>query len=233
MPLFQGFTGYNAPTSAMPGARATSATASSPAPSAQTRAGASFAKAAEDVVLGGLILVLIAPLMALIAVAIKLTSRGPVLFSQERHGLDGVPIRVLKFRTMRLPTVAEGFTQAHPGDARITPLGRLLRNTSLDELPQFINVLRGDMSIVGPRPHPIALNDQYAAEIPELMDRHAVKPGITGLAQIGGARGQTIDADAMRRRVKLDLEYVRRTSVWLDLRIIAMTVVMGFFNRQP
>jgi exopolysaccharide biosynthesis polyprenyl glycosylphosphotransferase len=128
---------------------------------------------------------------------------------------------------------AEVFVQAQHGDARITPLGRFLRNTSLDELPQFINVVRGEMSIVGPRPHAVAHNVQFSENIPYLMDRHRMKPGITGLAQISGARGATNTIEDMRRRVLLDLHYARDWSLWLDLRIIALTILKGFINHQP
>jgi len=277
-------------------------------------------KALEDRLLGALILVAISPLMALIAAAIKSSSRGPVLFAQERHGLGGRVIRVFKFRSMYhgapatpniatpdhagaldpsaaahaaavavthtrareavrtpLPTAAarsddpeqgtavirrrtresptplaqpvmrddsgcqpavgdltpDDFRQAVSDDPRITPLGRFLRRTSLDELPQFVNVVRGEMSIVGPRPHAVRHNEQYRDAIQELMRRHYVKPGITGLAQINGARGETRTVRDMRRRVHFDLDYIRRWSVWLDLWIIWRTILVGFLNRQP
>lgn len=199
--------------------------------------GAENAKWVEDKIVAlGALLVLGLP-MLLIALAIKLTSPGPVLFVQERQGRWGRAIRVFKFRTMRSDTVQEvttgRFRQASQGDARITPLGRFLRNTSLDELPQFLNVLRGDMSVVGPRPHVRALNRRFATDIGELMRRHYVKPGITGLAQISGARGETRTVDDMRRRVALDLEYLRRWSLWLDLTIIVRTFFAGWINRHP
>jgi exopolysaccharide biosynthesis polyprenyl glycosylphosphotransferase len=268
----------------------------------------------EDKVIGSIILVMLAPLMALIAVVIKCTSSGPVFFVQERHGLGGQTIRVLKFRSMYfgssskvtassqasaleprksarmvlLATEAVGalvtnpdsigalgsaldlsivsswlvplrgpikyqsepatpippsrpcgdllpddFKQACANDRRITPIGRFLRRTSLDEIPQFINVLRGDMSIVGPRPHAIRHNQQYTGEIKMLMRRHFVKPGITGLAQMRGARGETRSVDDMRRRVEFDLEYIRTWSLWLDLKLIFTTAFLGFLNRQP
>jgi putative colanic acid biosynthesis UDP-glucose lipid carrier transferase len=125
------------------------------------------------------------------------------------------------------------FRQVEQGDPRITPLGRFLRNTSLDETPQFLNVLLGDMSVVGPRPHPFALNKRFASELGELMRRHYVKPGITGLAQISGARGETRTVEDMRRRINLDLEYLRTWSLWLDVTIILRTFVGGWINRQP
>jgi putative colanic acid biosynthesis UDP-glucose lipid carrier transferase len=214
--------------------------------------GARLIKATEDRVLSALILVGIAPLMVVIALAIRCVSPGPVLFVQERHGRGGRIIRVLKFRSMHPhappspPTPAEvpaqsgearpdseTFRQATADDPRIFPLGRFLRRTSLDELPQFINVLRGEMSIVGPRPHAVQHNAQFSGDIAELMRRHYVKPGITGLAQINGARGETRTVADMRRRIELDLYYIRNWSLWLDLRIIALTAVRGFYNREP
>lgn len=201
-------------------------------------AGAELAKWIEDKVVALVALALIGWLMLLIALAIKLTSPGPVLFVQERQGRWGRSIRVLKFRTMRRDVCSQDITtgrfrQVEQGDPRITPLGRFLRNTSLDELPQFLNVLRGDMSVVGPRPHPFALNKRFANDIGELMRRHYVKPGITGLAQISGARGETRTIEDMRRRINLDLEYLRTWSLWLDILIIARTFVGGWINRQP
>lgn len=192
----------------------------------------------EDKTVALAALAVIALPMLLIAAAIKLTSPGPVFFVQERHGRYGRLIRVRKFRTMRSDAAGDevttgSFRQAAKGDPRITPLGRFLRNTSLDELPQFLNVLFGDMSVVGPRPHVPALNRRYAGEIGEMMRRHYVKPGITGLAQISGARGETRTTEDMRRRVNYDLEYLRRWSLWLDLKIIAYTVLFGWLNRHP
>jgi putative colanic acid biosynthesis UDP-glucose lipid carrier transferase len=192
----------------------------------------------EDKVVAIVALALIGWLMLLIAIAIKLTSPGPVLFVQERQGRWGRSIRVFKFRTMRRDVCSQDITtgrfrQVEQGDPRITPLGRFLRNTSLDETPQFLNVLLGDMSVVGPRPHPFALNKRFASELGELMRRHYVKPGITGLAQISGARGETRTVEDMRRRINLDLEYLRTWSLWLDVTIILRTFVGGWINRQP
>lgn len=260
--------------------------------------GQRLVKQLEDLILGSLILVIISLPMLLIALVVKLTSRGPVLFAQERHGLGGKVIRVYKFRSMYADTAADpvstnarasdpvrpsvpeyepgeadlgyetpgsglahvvgshsgsrpghgssgmrrrqvsditpdDFRQAQDNDPRITPFGRFLRRTSLDELPQFINVVRGDMSIVGPRPHAIRHNEQYRDSILDLMRRHYVKPGITGLAQIRGARGETRTVRDMRRRVHFDLDYIRRWSLLLDLWIIWRTLWVGFFNRQP
>jgi Undecaprenyl-phosphate glucose phosphotransferase len=190
-------------------------------------------KAVEDRILAALILVLISPLLAAIALAVKLTSNGPVLFRQKRHGLDGQVIEVWKFRSMRLHQEAAGqVTQATKHDARITPLGRFLRRTSLDELPQFFNVLQGTMSIVGPRPHATAHNHQYKTQVQLYMQRHRVKPGITGWAQVNGLRGETDTLDKMQRRVEADLFYMQNWSLLLDLRIIVTTVVKGFIGRN-
>ena len=182
-----------------------------------------WAKRLEDVVLSILILLAAAIPMLLIASAVRLTSRGPVLFRQRRYGLDGREITIWKFRTMTVAEDGDDVMQARRADDRVTPLGAFLRRTSLDELPQFVNVLRGDMSIVGPRPHAIAHNEAYRGLIPGYMLRHKVKPGITGWAQVNGWRGETDTLDKMERRVQLDLWYIRNWSLWLDLRIIAKT----------
>jgi exopolysaccharide biosynthesis polyprenyl glycosylphosphotransferase len=200
--------------------------------------GAECLKWIEDKIVAVVALAILGLPMLLIALAIKISSPGPALFVQERQGRWGRAIRVFKFRTMRADQCTQDvttgrFRQAGQGDARITPLGRFLRNTSLDELPQFLNVLRGDMSVVGPRPHVRALNRRFASDIGELMRRHYVKPGITGLAQISGARGETRTVEDMRRRVNLDLEYLRTWSLWLDVSILARTLVAGWINRHP
>ncbi|WP_122571030.1 undecaprenyl-phosphate glucose phosphotransferase [Pseudomonas viridiflava] len=192
----------------------------------------SVVKRAEDILLSSLILVLIAIPLLLIALAIKLTSKGPVLFRQRRYGLDGRPIMVWKFRSMNVQENGDVVRQATRNDKRITPLGAFLRRTSLDELPQFFNVLRGDMSIVGPRPHAVAHNEQYRRQVSGYMLRHKVKPGITGWAQINGWRGETDTLDKMRKRVEFDLEYIEHWSIWLDLKIILLTLFKGFFNKN-
>ncbi|MBX8487613.1 undecaprenyl-phosphate glucose phosphotransferase [Pseudomonas cichorii] len=192
----------------------------------------SLVKRAEDIVLSVLILLLIALPMLLIALAIKLTSHGPVLFRQRRYGLDGRPIMVWKFRSMNVQENGSVVRQATRNDTRITPLGAFLRRTSLDELPQFLNVLRGDMSIVGPRPHAVAHNEQYRKQVSGYMLRHKVKPGITGWAQINGWRGETDTLDKMQKRVEFDLEYIEHWSVWLDLKIILLTLFKGFLNKN-
>ncbi len=183
-----------------------------------------WVKRAEDIVLGSLILLLISIPMAIIAVAVKLTSPGPALFRQRRYGLNGETINVLKFRSMTVCEDGERVRQARKNDQRVTPLGAFLRRTSLDELPQFLNVITGEMSIVGPRPHAIAHNEQYRALIEGYMLRHKVKPGITGWAQVNGWRGETDTLDKMQHRVEYDLAYIRNFSLGLDLKIIAMTV---------
>ena len=181
-------------------------------------------KRASDIVLSLLILVLTAPLLLVLALAVWLTSPGPVIFRQRRYGLDGEEIVVYKFRTL---TVTEDGQQIHPvgrGDPRVTPLGALMRRTSLDELPQFVNVLQGRMSIVGPRPHAVAHNEMYRKLIKGYMQRHKVKPGITGWAQVNGLRGETDTVEKMKARIDHDLEYLRNWSLRLDLYIIVMTV---------
>lgn len=192
----------------------------------------SVVKRLEDILLTSLILLLIAVPLLLIALAIKLTSTGPVLFRQRRYGLDGRPIMVWKFRSMTVQENGDVVRQATRNDARITPLGGFLRRTSLDELPQFFNVLRGDMSIVGPRPHAVAHNEQYRKQVNGYMLRHKVKPGITGWAQVNGWRGETDTLDKMRKRVEFDLQYIEHWSVWLDLKIILLTLFKGFLNKN-
>lgn len=192
----------------------------------------SMVKRLEDIVLSSLILGMIALPLLLIALAIKLTSPGPVLFRQRRYGLDGRPIMVWKFRSMSVQENGDVVTQATRNDSRITPLGAFLRRTSLDELPQFFNVLRGEMSIVGPRPHAVAHNEQYRKQVSGYMLRHKVKPGITGWAQINGWRGETDTLDKMQKRVEFDLQYIEHWSVWLDLKIILLTLFKGFINKN-
>jgi putative colanic acid biosynthesis UDP-glucose lipid carrier transferase len=181
-------------------------------------------KRVEDICLGTLFLFLCAVPMLIIAAAIKLSSKGPVLFKQRRHGEDGEVIEVLKFRSMRVMENGPSVQQAQKNDPRITKVGAFIRKTSLDELPQFINVIRGDMSLVGPRPHAIAHNELYRTKILEYMRRHKVKPGITGWAQVNGLRGETDTLDKMVARVEHDLVYIRSWSLWLDIKIVFLTV---------
>ena len=192
---------------------------------------ARIAKRLEDVVIGGLIFLMILPLCALIALAIKLTSPGPVLFKQYRTGINGRNFKVYKFRSMVVHAESKGqVTQATKRDARVTRIGAFLRRTSLDELPQFFNVLQGRMSIVGPRPHALAHNEYYKDLVESYMQRHKVKPGITGWAQVNGLRGETDTVEKMQARVEHDLWYIDNWSLWLDLKIILLTVFKGFMN---
>ena len=192
----------------------------------------SWVKRMEDLVLSSLILLIIAFPMMVIALLIKLTSKGPVFFKQDRYGLAGDKIKVWKFRSMTTADNGDIVVQATKGDARITPLGAFLRRTSLDELPQFINVLTGSMSVVGPRPHAVAHNEKYRAEIGCYMLRHKVKPGITGWAQINGWRGETDTLDKMEMRIEYDLDYLKHWSVFFDLKIVFLTIFRGFIGKH-
>ncbi|MGE5524052.1 MAG: undecaprenyl-phosphate glucose phosphotransferase [Rhodospirillaceae bacterium] len=181
-------------------------------------------KRLSDIVLATLIVIMISPIMLAIAAAVKWTSPGPVLFKQRRYGADGKEIMVYKFRSMTVCEDGTEVKQAQKNDARVTPLGAFLRRTSLDELPQFINVLQGRMSIVGPRPHAVAHNELYRKLIKGYMVRHKVKPGITGWAQVNGYRGETETLEKMQRRIEYDLDYLRNWSLRLDLYIILKTI---------
>jgi putative colanic acid biosynthesis UDP-glucose lipid carrier transferase len=185
-------------------------------------------KRAFDIIVASAALLFLAPALILIAVAVRLESAGPALFTQRRGGFRGRPFAIYKFRTMTVCDDGHTIAQAAPGDARITKFGAFLRRTSLDELPQFINVLRGDMSIVGPRPHALAHDRAFETLEPRYRQRSAARPGITGLAQISGARGPTKTPACIERRVSLDLDYISRWSVWLDVKIVALTVVRVF-----
>ena len=189
-------------------------------------------KRISDVVLSSLILVLISPLLLAISVGVKMSSPGPIIFKQRRNGLDGEEIIVYKFRSMRAEDNGHVVKQATKGDPRVTPFGAFIRRTSLDELPQFINVLQGRMSIVGPRPHAVAHNEEYRKLIKAYMVRHKVKPGITGWAQVNGLRGETDTIDKMKARVEYDLEYLRNWSLALDLQIIVRTIRLVIFDRH-
>lgn len=189
-------------------------------------------KRAFDIVMATIILILLSPVMLGIALAVKLTSPGPVIFRQRRYGLDGEEIHVYKFRSMRVTEDGDKtYKQVEKNDSRLTPLGAFLRKTSLDELPQFINVLQGSMSIVGPRPHAIAVNEHYRREISGYMIRHKVRPGITGWAQVNGFRGGD-DIESMRGRIECDLEYLRHWSLRLDLYIIFRTVAVVYRDQH-
>lgn len=193
----------------------------------------SVVKRIEDVVIGSMILTLISIPMLVIAIIIKITSpNGPVIFKQKRYGIGGQEVTVWKFRSMHVCEDGNEVKQATKNDSRITPFGAFIRRTSLDEFPQFINVIQGTMSIVGPRPHAVAHNEFYRKEIDGYMLRHMVKPGITGLAQINGCRGETKEMDEMRERIKYDLRYIRNWSLYLDIKIIFLTIFKGFINKN-
>ncbi|MGE3532915.1 MAG: undecaprenyl-phosphate glucose phosphotransferase [Steroidobacteraceae bacterium] len=189
-------------------------------------------KRGSDIVLSLLILVLTLPLLLVIALAVKLSSPGPVIFRQRRYGLDGREIIVYKFRSMTVTEDGATIRQASKDDARVTPVGRFLRKTSLDEFPQFFNVLQGRMSIVGPRPHAVAHNEMYRKLIKGYMLRHKVKPGITGWAQVNGFRGETEALEKMSGRIEYDLDYLRNWSLRLDLYIIAKTAWVIFMQKE-
>ncbi len=196
------------------------------------RGGNAALKRIEDIILSSCILAIISIPLIAIAIAVKATSKGPIIFKQDRYGLDGKKIRVWKFRSMTVTENANVVTQAKKGDARITPLGAFLRRTSLDELPQFINVLQGRMSVVGPRPHAIAHNEEYRKQVDYYMLRHKVRPGITGWAQVNGWRGETDTIDKMEMRIKYDLEYIRNWTLWLDAKIVLFTIFRSFNDRN-
>ncbi len=189
-------------------------------------------KTVEDKLLASVALVTLSPLMALIALGIKLDSPGPVFFRQRRHGYNSGVIDVWKFRTMTARECTNEFKQAVKDDKRVTWFGSFLRKSSLDELPQLFNVLKSEMSIVGPRPHPVAMNSDFSARLMRYDNRHKVKPGITGWAQINGYRGPTLKASQMRKRIEYDLEYIENWSLWFDLKIIFATPFLGFVHKN-
>jgi putative colanic acid biosynthesis UDP-glucose lipid carrier transferase len=189
-------------------------------------------KRLEDIIFALVILLFAFIPMLGIAILVWLTSEGPVLYKQKRYGLDGREIEVWKFRTMKVQPAGTEIVQAKRGDKRFTPVGAFLRKTSLDEFPQFINVLQGSMSIVGPRPHAVVHNERYRTLINGYMLRHKVPPGITGWAQVNGWRGETETVKKMEERVKHDLWYIHNWSIWLDIKIILLTAVKGFINKN-
>ena len=189
-------------------------------------------KRLSDIVLASTMLLLAAPIMLLIAIAIRVTTSESVFFKQRRYGLGGEEIVVYKFRTMATSDDDEDVKQATVGDPRVTAIGRFLRHYSLDELPQILNVLQGRMSVVGPRPHAVAHNEEYRKLIKGYMVRHKVSPGITGLAQVSGCRGETVTVEDMERRIHYDLEYLRDWSLALDLKIIYKTAKTLLGDRQ-
>jgi putative colanic acid biosynthesis UDP-glucose lipid carrier transferase len=187
-----------------------------------------IAKRTTDVLISAAALLLAAPLMIAVALLVRLSSPGPIIFRQRRYGLNGEEIVVYKFRTMTVTDDGATIVQATKYDPRMTRIGRFLRRYSLDELPQLINVLEGPMSLVGPRPHAVAHNEHYRKLISGYMVRHKVKPGITGLAQVNGLRGETKNIEQMEQRIRFDLEYLRTWSLRLDLEILLKTILCVF-----
>jgi len=192
----------------------------------------SVVKRLFDFVAGSIALALLFPVMLIISVVIKLDSSGPALFCQPRSGRNREIIKVYKFRSMYQAGAGAEFRQASKGDPRITRVGAFLRRTSLDELPQLINVIQGSMSLVGPRPHPLKLDEDFRRVIPALHSRYCVKPGITGLAQINGFRGETRQLKDMLGRIEHDRQYIRSWSIWLDIRILLLTVFKGWTHEN-
>lgn len=190
-----------------------------------------FVKRTEDLVLGSFALLLFFPLMLIVALAIRIESSGPVLFKQIRTGLNRKPITVYKFRSMKHASDQQ-FHQAVKSDPRVTRVGAFIRRTSLDELPQLVNVLNGSMSLVGPRPHPLKLDDEFKYVIQSLPARYRMKPGITGLAQIMGYRGETRDSKSMVARINLDRRYIRNWSLAKDFSILLRTVLTGWVHKN-
>lgn len=186
----------------------------------------------EDKIISVALLVILSPLMLIIAILIKFDSKGPIIYWQNRYGAQGQEFKIAKFRTMHTEDSDENFSQATENDPRVTKVGSILRKRSLDELPQLINVIYGNMSLVGPRPHPNLLNERYRNSIYSYMKRHNIKPGITGLAQINGARGETKNQEDMVKRLKYDMEYIRNWSIYLDLKIMLLTVVHLITNQK-
>ncbi len=189
-------------------------------------------KRVEDMILGSALLIAALPVLLLIALLIRVDSPGPILFRQRRYGFNNNEFTVYKFRTMRDAPQDERVPQAHRGDQRVTRIGAFLRRTSLDELPQLINVLHGEMALVGPRPHAVAHNRHFAQVIDDYLGRHRVKPGITGWAQVSGLRGETETEEQMRLRVQHDLHYIDNWSLWFDLKILLLTVFVGFIHEN-
>ncbi len=185
-----------------------------------------------DVVMALIMLIFVSPVLVVVSIGVKLSSPGPVFFKQRRYGIDGKEIFVYKFRSMRGTENDGCVIQAKRNDARVTPFGAFMRRTSIDELPQLINVIKGEMSIVGPRPHAIAHNEHYRKLIEGYMWRHKVKPGITGLAQINGFRGETDTLEKMQGRVDHDIAYLKNWSLWLDMKIVLKTIKLVLYDRN-
>ena len=192
----------------------------------------SIFKVLEDRILGAILLVLVSPIMLACVIAVKLQGKGPILFSQKRHGFNNEVFKIYKFRSMTVAEDGDTVVQAQKGDARVTPIGAFLRRYSLDELPQLLNVVKGNMSLVGPRPHALAHNHQYAKTVEDYSGRHKVKPGITGWAQVNGYRGETSENEMMEDRVKYDLEYIDNWSLYFDFKILILTVAAVLFPKN-
>jgi len=191
-----------------------------------------FYKRTFDILFSLCAIIAISPVLIAVSIAVYLSSPGAILFKQDRYGLDGRKIKVWKFRSMTVTENADKVTQAHKGDARITNVGAFIRRTSLDELPQFFNVLKGDMSVVGPRPHAVAHNEEYRNLVSYYMLRHKVLPGITGWAQVNGWRGETDTLYKMEKRIEFDLAYIRNWSLWWDVKIVFLTLFKGFVGKN-
>ena len=191
-----------------------------------------FYKRSFDIVFSFFAILAISPILLGVAIAVYLSSPGAIIFKQDRYGLDGRKIKVWKFRSMTVTENSDKVTQAQKGDARITNVGSFIRRTSLDELPQFFNVLMGDMSVVGPRPHAVAHNEEYRKLVTYYMLRHKVLPGITGWAQVNGWRGETDTLDKMEKRVEFDLAYIRNWTLWWDVKIVFLTLFKGFVGKN-
>lgn len=189
-------------------------------------------KTIEDYALASIALIVLSPVIVLCALAIKLQDGGPILFVQKRHGFNNAVFRIYKFRTMTVAEDGDEIVQVKKNDPRVTPVGRFLRRSSLDELPQLFNVIGGSMSLVGPRPHALAHNHQYAQLIENYSGRHNVKPGITGWAQVNGYRGETSENELMEERVRYDLAYIDNWSLWFDFRILVMTALAVVFPKN-
>jgi putative colanic acid biosynthesis UDP-glucose lipid carrier transferase len=202
-----------------------SAAGARPPPVASSRA-----KRAMDVTLASAALLLFLPLLVLIAVCVRMESPGAMLFRQQRTGLNGRPFRIYKFRTMRVAEDGPGIVQARRDDTRVTHVGRVLRKLSLDELPQLINVVKGDMSLVGPRPHALCHDEAWSRALPQYADRFRARPGLTGYAQVLGFRGEVTGLDSIGNRVAADNAYIERWSLMEDVRLIAMTVPLIFHD---
>ncbi|MFO7884948.1 MAG: undecaprenyl-phosphate glucose phosphotransferase [Desulfobacteraceae bacterium] len=191
-----------------------------------------FAKNTFDKVIALILILLTAPLFLVIAYMVKKSSPGPIIFAQVRHGINGEKIVIYKFRTLYKCDSGKRFDQVRKGDPRVTKIGAFLRKTSLDELPQLWNVVKGEMSLVGPRPHPVAMNSKYAGIVPDYLRRHRVKPGITGYAQVNGFRGETSSNGDIQRRIEFDLRYIREWSFFLDIEILVKTIFVLFKTKN-